>query len=91
MHRVLILTFVAMLGGCARMSSLLSFEDKPDSPPAAAEAAAPIAVPPPDDSFCRNVAAQDASASGFDEATQKRIAQQSYAQCHAIYGNTTSR
>jgi hypothetical protein len=35
--------------------------------------------------FCRAVAAQDATANGFDPATQQRVFARSYGQCVAIY------
>ena len=58
----------------------------PPSVPSAAVAAEPASPPQPANAdFCRSVAAQDASAEGFDPATQARIFAQSYAQCPAIY------
>jgi hypothetical protein len=54
------------------------------SQPSAAVAAEPVAQSSSAD-FCRSVATQDASADGFDAATQARIFAQSYAQCAAIY------
>jgi hypothetical protein len=35
--------------------------------------------------FCRAVATQDATANGFDPATQQRVFARSYGQCVAIY------
>ena len=35
--------------------------------------------------FCRAVATQDATGSGFDPATQQRVFARSYGQCVAIY------
>jgi hypothetical protein len=35
--------------------------------------------------FCRAVAMQDATANGFDPATQQRVYARSYGQCVAIY------
>ena len=58
--------------------------------PAAAPAPAPIAAVIPDDRFCRSVAAQDATNNALDAATQQRIAQQSLAQCQALFGHATS-
>ena len=57
------------------------------SPPAEAQAAATPAAPaePSNADFCRNVAAQDATRNGFDQATQQRVFQRSYTQCVAIY------
>ena len=57
-------------------------------PPAAeAQAAAAPTAPaePANADFCRNVAAQDATRNGFDQATQQKVFQRSFAQCVAIY------
>ena len=35
--------------------------------------------------FCKNVAAQDATRNGFDQATQQEVFKRSFAQCVAIY------
>jgi hypothetical protein len=43
------------------------------------------AAPAPDDSFCRDVATQDASGSGFDKQTQARVYIRSYQQCTTVY------
>jgi len=65
-----------------------------NAPPARAaaaqvSAAAPqpmAAMPAPANSdFCKSVATQDATANGFDPATQQRVLQQSYQQCLTIY------
>ena len=54
--------------------------------PAATATAEPVQVlKPANDEFCRNVAAEDATRNGFDQATQKLVFQRSYAQCVAIY------
>ena|SRR5438874_1177757 len=50
--------------------------------PAAAPAAA---AEPANADFCRNVAAQDATRNGFDQATQQRVFARSYQQCVATY------
>jgi hypothetical protein len=62
------------------------FPVTPAEPPAAtvAPAAAAEAAPSNTD-FCRNVATQDATRNDFDQATQQRVFQRSYAQCVAIY------
>ncbi len=57
----------------------------PNPQPAAAAAEPTARAQASDADFCRSVAAQDASADGFDPATQRRIFAQSYAQCAAIY------
>lgn len=85
MRGIVAIGFLVLLGGCAQISDLLSFDDKADDQPVVAQTAAPVTPPPPDDSFCRNVALADASDKGFDLATQKRIATQSYEQCHSVY------
>jgi len=56
----------------------------------AASNAAPAAMPtapaaPANAEFCRAVAMQDATANGFDPATQQRVYARSYGQCVAIY------
>src|SRR5689334_7339357 len=60
-----------------------------EAPPAqaqAAAAAAPAAPAEPSNAdFCRNVAAQDATRNGFDQATQQKVFQRNYAQCVATY------
>ena len=40
---------------------------------------------PANSDFCRAVATQDATGSGFDPATQQRVFARSYGQCVAIY------
>ena len=55
---------------------------------AATNAPQPMAVmpaPPNNSDFCRSVATQDATANGFDPATQQRVLAQSYQQCLTIY------
>lgn len=56
----------------------------PAPTPAEAQAAAAPAMPANAD-FCKNVAAQDATRNGFDEATQQRVFQRSFTQCVATY------
>ena len=46
-------------------------------------AASPVAP----NAFCMGVARGDAMGNDFDAATQARVAQRSYAQCVAIFGN----
>ena len=54
--------------------------------PAANTAAIPNApAGPANADFCRAVATQDATGSGFDQATQQRVFARSYGQCVAIY------
>jgi hypothetical protein len=40
---------------------------------------------PANSDFCKSVATQDATANGFDPATQQQVLQQSYQQCLTIY------
>ncbi|MCX7281265.1 MAG: hypothetical protein NTX21_06885 [Alphaproteobacteria bacterium] len=63
-----------------------------DAPQAPARATAhisaapqPMAAAPANSDFCRSVATQDATANGFDPATQQRVLAQSYQQCLTIY------
>ena len=56
--------------------------------PAATATAEPAgAAPqlPANADFCKNVAAEDATRNGFDQATQQEVFKRSYAQCVAIY------
>jgi hypothetical protein len=87
-----VLASALFLSACtdADWNHLTSFDQ--GSSQEVADAAPPVqtvAVAPPvasaDPSFCRDVAKQDATANSFDPATQQRMAQQSYAQCVAIY------
>jgi hypothetical protein len=93
MRKVLFLGLLVALCGCSQVSGLLSFDSPDDDQPVATAdtAPAPVAALVPDDSFCQHVAAQDATSGAFDEATQKRIALQSYTQCRTIFGGATSR
>jgi hypothetical protein len=56
-----------------------------DAQAATAAPAAAAAAEPSNADFCRNVATQDATRNDFDQATQQRVFQRSYAQCVAIY------
>jgi len=74
------------------MSDLLEFghhdadtAEAAASPAAAAPMPVAMAQANPNDQFCRNVAAQDAADKGFDQATQARVAQQSYSQCLTLF------
>ncbi len=60
-----------------------SSEQVADTAPPA-QVSAPSAVSP-DPSFCQAIARQDGTGGAFDTATQTRVAQQSYAQCIALY------
>jgi len=64
----------------------------PSAPATVAATTAPntAAIPsapagPANADFCRAVATQDATAGGFDPATQQRVFARSYGQCVAIY------
>ncbi len=80
-----------LTSGCSSLPSLhslLAF-DGDETETAQAAPAAPIIVPaaPAGDEWCRRIAASSraqAVASGFDAATQERMAQQSYQQCMAM-------
>ena len=98
---ILSLTLSLFAAGCtdSDWNHLLSYggmggsdEDaaSPVQPATAAPAATATAEPagaaqPANADFCRNVAAQDATRNGFDQATQQQVFQRSYAQCVAIY------
>jgi hypothetical protein len=80
----------ALLAGCSgNLSDLFEFDHHEAEVPEAAAAPAPVvaAQANPNDQFCRDVAAQDAAGKGFDQATQARVAQQSYTQCLALYSH----
>ena len=91
MRRIVAVACLVALSGCSSVSGLFSSDNDSDDEPVAVTAPVPVAVAAPDDSFCRNVAVQDAAGKGYDDATQKRIAQQSYLQCRTMYGAVTSR
>jgi hypothetical protein len=52
---------------------------------AAPQPMAAMPAAPANSDFCKSVATQDATANGFDPATQQRVLAQSYAQCLTIY------
>ena len=79
MRQIIIIALLAALCGCSEITSLMG--DKSEIEASVARPAP--SAPPQDDSFCRNVAVEDATGKGFDEATQKRVAEQSYLECHA--------
>lgn len=75
----------ACLGLCILLAGCSDYGDDAGSAvavPVVAPAPAPVAM---DDSFCRNAAAGDANGHGYDQATQARVTQQSYAQCKALF------
>ena len=92
---ILSLTLCLFAAGCtdSDWNHLLSFggmgggdEDAASQvQPATAAATAEPAAAPANADFCKNVAAQDATRNGFDQATQQLVFQRSYAQCVAIY------
>jgi hypothetical protein len=93
--RVPVLLFVLpLLAGCtdADWDNVMSFggiRDRQEVAEAAAPAPAPApaaAAAPASNAFCLGVARQDATGNDFDQATQQRVAQQSYQQCVAIFG-----
>jgi len=88
MRRLAFAVLALTLSGCA--SGLLDFggSDSDAEAEVVAQAAAPAPVAPQvaaNDQFCRAVATQDAVGHGFDEATQAKVATQSYQQCVSIY------
>ncbi len=98
-HSLILLIFPLLLAGCtdSDWDHVLSYSGldehaeqadapRPATPNSAAVAAEPSAPAQSSNAdFCRSVATQDASADGFDQATQARIFAQSFAQCAAIY------
>jgi hypothetical protein len=98
---ILSLTFALFAAGCtdSDWNHLMSYggmggsDEEAASPvqpatgaPAATATAEPAgAAQPANADFCRNVAAQDATRNGFDQATQQEVFKRSYAQCVAIY------
>ena len=92
---ILSLTLCLFAAGCtdSDWNHLLSFggmgggDEDAASPvqPATAAATADPAAAPANADFCKNVAAQDATSNGFDQATQQQVFQRSYAQCVSIY------
>jgi uncharacterized lipoprotein YajG len=91
MRAVIVAASLFLLAGCSAMPDNLFSFDTPQDDAVAEAAPAPqqqaAAVVPPNDSLCRAVAQQDATGNGFDQPTQARVAQQSYAQCMALHGN----
>jgi hypothetical protein len=92
MRAVVIVASLILLTGCSEMpNNLFSFDtpqeeaEAPAAPPAALQQQAAVAAP--NDSLCRAVAQQDATGNGFDQPTQQRVAQQSYAQCMQFHAN----
>lgn len=98
MKKILVLTvslsFCALLAGCSdtdwnkalNYTGLGSEDDATaESPVQAVPASAAAAAPAQDDSFCRDVATQDATGNDFDKQTQARVYIRSYGQCMAIY------
>jgi hypothetical protein len=98
MKKILVLTvslaIPALLAGCsdADWNNALNYTGLGSGEDAAAEApvqpvpaTAAAAAPAQDDSFCRDVAAQDATGSGFDQQTQARVYTRSYGQCMTLY------
>jgi len=93
MRLPVLLLLLPLLAGCARgdWDYLTSFGTSREAqarpaPQTVARAAEAPAQPAPDP-FCLAVARQDASAKGFDAATEARVAQRSYLQCVGIFGN----
>ena len=98
---ILSLTLGLFVAGCtdSDWNHLLSYggmgdseEEAPVQPAAQAAAATAAAEPaaaaqplPANADFCKNVAAEDATRNGFDQATQQEVFKRSYAQCVAIY------
>jgi hypothetical protein len=97
---ILSLTLCLFVAGCtdSDWNHLLSYggmggSDEDAAAPAqpATAAATATAEPataaqlPANADFCKNVAAQDATRNGFDQATQQEVFKRSYAQCVAIY------
>lgn len=72
------------IGADEATASMEGVQPPPSSAEAQAAAAAAPALPSNAD-FCKNVAAQDATRNGFDQATQQAVFQRSYTQCVAIY------
>jgi len=80
------LNYVSPARGDADVASDASPPPQPAASTPAAAAAAPAApAEPANTDFCRNVATQDATRSGFDPATQQRVFARSFGQCVAIY------
>jgi hypothetical protein len=93
MRIAVLLLALPLLAGCSDTdwSRLMSFDGIRDHQEVAQAAVAPTPPPPPavpaSNAFCMGVANEDATSNGYDLATQQRVAQQSYGQCVAIFGN----
>ncbi|HWC62449.1 MAG TPA: hypothetical protein VG501_02425 [Rhizomicrobium sp.] len=61
-------------------------EARPTQTASAAPAGAQPGQAQPPDPFCLAIAREDATASGFDSATESRVAVRSYQQCIQIFG-----
>jgi hypothetical protein len=93
MKKILVLTVCALLAGCsdADWNNALNYtgmggdSDTAEAPVQPAPATAAAAPPVQNDSFCRDVATQDATANGFDQPTQARVYARSYGQCMMVY------
>ena len=94
MKKPLILIACLLLAGCtdADWNRLGSFDGGDEAEPEAvathapaAPAPQPMAAAPANSDFCQSLATQDATANGFDPATQQRVLRQSYAQCLTIF------
>ena len=73
--------------GITKTKAEMAVETRAPGTPAQA-APQPVAANPAASAgsdFCKSVATQDATANGFDPATQQRVLQQSYNQCITIY------
>jgi hypothetical protein len=93
-----VLVFLPLLAGCSGgdWDYLFHFGNdtkeagEPAPPPKVAAAAPPAgaqpAQAPAPDPFCLAVAKEDATESGFDTATENRVALRSYQQCVQIFG-----
>jgi len=89
MRAVIVAASLFLLTGCSEMPDNLFSFDSPQEEAAPAPQPAPqqqTAAVSPNDSLCRAAAQQDATGNGFDQPTQARVAQQSYAQCMALHG-----
>jgi hypothetical protein len=107
MRVLVLLLALPLLAGCtdAGWNRLMTFggTDNPVAPAQVAQAApAKIAqmaptpagaqpAPPAPDPFCLGVAKQDATTSGFDAATQGRVAIRSYQQCVGLFGASAGK
>jgi hypothetical protein len=95
MRAAVLLLFLPLLAGCtdADWDHLMSFASQDRSEVTQAAVTTPAAAPPPaapgaQSAFCLDMARQDATSNGFDEATQQRVALRSYQQCVALFGGS---